>query len=433
MTWVYGALALLASSFLSALHLSFRFAGDAGVARFTEKYPAATRFAAWTKHWPRICAALLILWIALLILALAAWLPALPHASRLVYLLRAVVLILAVVFCVRVLPGALAESYADRIAITFLPFAVILTIALYPLAALVSGLQRLLVQALLAQSPDSNRPSSEDEIISVVNHADADDLEETEREMIRSVFEFGETVTREIMTHRVDIIAFGHSDSVAECVAKAQESTFSRFPVYAGSLDDVRGLVHVKDLLRYLSEDKGDQPIANLCNRVTFVPETMPIDDLFRLLRTARAQLALVVDEYGGTAGLVSMEDIIEELVGEIHDEYDLADARIQELSDGSYLVDAREPVSAVNEALDIHIPEDDEYDSVGGYVFHELGQIPGPGEHIARPDFDIRIQTSAPNRIINVRITKHRLPSRPPDPAVQHGDSPPRGPRRED
>lgn len=404
---VYGALALGAASFFSTLHLSFRLAGDAGVTRFMMKYPSASRYAAWTRHWPRLSATLLLLWSSLLILALMAWLPSLGKVSHGVSVLRTAVLIFGVVFFVRILPVAIAESYADRIAITFLPLVVIFTAALYPLAALIAGVQQLLIQSLLAHSPDSNRPSSEDEIISLVDHADADDLEETEREMIRSVLEFGETVTREIMTHRVDIVAFDHSASVTECVEKSKKAAFSRFPVYAESLDDVRGVVHVKDLLRYLSEDKGDHSIAPLCNKVTFVPETMPIDDLFRLLRAARAQLALVVDEYGGTAGLVSMEDIIEELVGEIHDEYDTADARIQRLPDGGFLVDAREPVSEINEALEIDIPEHDEYDSIGGYVFHELGHIPGPGERINRDDCEIRIQAAVPHRIVNVRIMK--------------------------
>lgn len=404
---VYGALALLASSFFATLHFAYRLAGDAGIPRFMEKYPAATRFSAWTRHWSRFSAALLILWIALLIFAVLAWSPFLSAAAWGGALARAVLLVLGVVFFARMAPIAIAESYADRIAVTFLPMVVVLTVALYPVAVLVAETQRLLIQGFLAQSDDVNRPSSEDEIISLVDHADADDLEEAEREMIRSVLEFGDTVTREIMTHRVDIVAFEHSTTITDCVEKSKQAAFSRFPVYAESLDDVRGVVHAKDLLRSLSEGKEDQPVASLCNKVTFVPETMPIDDLFHLMRTARAQLALVVDEYGGTAGLVSMEDIIEELVGEIHDEYDPADTRIQKQADGSYLVDAREPVSEINETLDIAIPENDEYDSLGGYIFHQLGQIPCPGERIECGDCEIRIQAAMPHRIVNVRINK--------------------------
>lgn len=407
LTYVYGALSLLASSFFATLHFAYRLAGDAGIPRFTEKYPATLQFAAWTRHWSRFSAALLILWITLLLVSVMAWAPVIWTASWGGALARMVLLVLGVIILNRAAPIAIAESYADRIAATFLPLVVALTIALYPLAALLAKTQQFLIQGLLAKSDDAHRPSSEDEIMSLMYHADADDLEESEREMIRSVLEFGDTVTREIMTHRVDIVAFEHAMSITDCIEKSKQAAFSRFPVYAASLDDVRGVVHAKDLLRSLSEGKGNQPVAALCNKVTFVPETMPIDDLFHLLRSARAQLALVVDEYGGTAGLVSMEDIIEELVGEIHDEYDPADIRIQKQADGSHLVDAREPVSEINESLGINIPENDEYDSIGGYIFHQLGQIPGPGERIECGDCEIRIQAAMPHRIVNVRIIK--------------------------
>lgn len=408
---IIGLLLLLASSAVVTLHLSFRLAGDAGVTRFIEKYPSANRYAFWTKRWPNLCASLLFLWGGLFIAALTLLIPYLSPASTAHVILRWAGLVVIGLLVLHVIPVALAESYADRITALFLPFAVVCTALLYPVTAAIAALEHSLTRLLLAQSDDDHRPSSEDEIISVVDHIDADDLEETEREMIRSVLEFGETVTREIMTHRVDIIAFDHQQTVAECVERSKQASFSRFPVYAISLDDVRGVVHVKDLLRALSENKGDTPVERLGHKVTFVPESMPIDDLFRILRTARAQLALVVDEYGGTAGLVSMEDIIEELVGEIHDEYDAMETAVQALPDGSWLVDAREPVDEINEKLGVTIPESDDYDSVGGYIFHKLGHIPHPGERIEHDTFEIRIQTAVPNRIVNVRITKTPTP----------------------
>lgn len=406
-TVVSGVVLLLLGAFFSTLHVSLRLAGDAGVPRFMEKYPNAARFGFWTQRWQALCGGVNLVWAALLVAGLVVLAPVVGGAGGWTLVGRFAALLLGVVLCYRIIPVSVAESYADRVAILFLPLAVGVTAPLYPLALGVAALEQALVEMLLRQSPDANRPSSEDEIISVVDHADADDLEEAEREMIRSVLEFGETVTREIMTHRVDIIAFEHTASVEECVEKSKQAAFSRFPVYAESLDDVRGVVHVKDLLRSLSEDRGEQPIAALCKKVTFVPETMPIDDLFRQLRAARAQLALVVDEYGGTAGLVSIEDIIEELVGEIHDEYDPADARVQALPDGSYLVDAREPVHEVNEQLELEIPESDEYDSIGGYIFQTLGQIPSPGETITQPGFELRVQSAVPHRILQVRIIK--------------------------
>jgi putative hemolysin len=396
-----------AAAWVATLHLSFRQAGDAGISRFLEKYPAMARYAFWTRRWPQLCATLLIILAGLFIAALWSLIPVFTTASTGQAVMGWIGLVMLAIMALHVFPMALAESYSDRITSVALPYVAGLTAILFPLAFLIALIENQLIRLFRSQSRDGNRPSSEDEIISLVDDANAGDLEETEREMIRSILEFGETVTREIMTHRIDINAFEYEASIADCIERSKQSTFSRFPVYAGSLDDVRGVVHVKDLMRSLSENNGADPIASLCNKVTFVPESMPIDDLFRLMRTAHAHLAMVVDEYGGTAGLVSMEDIIEELVGEIHDEYDAAENKIQSLPDGSYLVDAREPVYEVNQTLKIAIPEDDDYDSVGGFIFHKLGQIPSPGEIIDLGDLEIRIQTAVPNRIINVRITR--------------------------
>lgn len=405
---ILGLLLLMASAVAATIHLSLRQAGDAGIQRFLEKYPSANRFRFWTRRWPSLCSAVLLLVGGLVIaalLSLIGWGSAAVSSWDL--FLRGLAVLLMTLFAVHVLPIALAESFSDRIAIVFLPGIIIWSTAVLPLAIGLSAVEDHLTRLFRSQSEDSNRPTSEDEIISVVDDTDSDDLEETQREMIRSVLEFGETFTREIMTHRVDINAFEHTATVSACIERAKQGTHSRYPVYAGSLDDVRGIVHVKDLLRLLSEGNANEQVGSLCNKVTFVPESMPIDDLFRLMRAQHAHLVLVVDEYGGTAGLVTMEDIIEELVGEIQDEYDTAEVKIQELSDGSYLVDAREPVHEINEALKIQIPEHDDYDSLGGFIFHQLGSIPTPGEIIEIAGLEICVHTAVPNRVINAKIVK--------------------------
>lgn len=409
--FIHGMVFLVVATLVATVHLSMRQAGDAGIQRFLEKYPSANRFAFWTKRWGSLCSALLLLLSLLLVVAVLSfgvWMVAGESVWEVG--VRAALVVALSIMAVHLFPVAMAESYSDRIASSFLPIVVVWSVFCYPVAVLIALCEKNLIRLFRSQSEDGNRPTSEDEIISLVDDIESDDLEEAERQMIRSVLEFGETVTREIMTHRVDINAFEHTATIAQCIELSKQSTYSRFPVYAGSLDDVRGVVHVKDLLRSLSEGKGDKKVASLCNTVTFVPESMPIDDLFRLMRTARAHLALVVDEYGGTAGLVSLEDIIEELVGEIHDEYDAAENKIQELPDGSYLVDAREPVHEINEALSIDIPEDDDYDSIGGFIFHKLGNIPAPGETIELDSMDIRVHTAVPNRIVNVKIFKKSL-----------------------
>lgn len=404
-------LAVLLGGGLSILLYAYVHTGEAGADRLPGKFPGARRFNRWYERWNLLVATLLILWILVATICLVmmagpvtALVSQLTGVGRMVLILAAVSL--AILFF-RIVPVAVAESYSDRIAVTSLPYVVGLSYLLYPIARPVSLLEGRMRRWFRAGSDEQDHPSSEDEIMSVVDDLAATDLEEDEREIIRSVLEFGDTMTREIMTHRVDIVGLEHMTPIRACIEQVHNGRFSRFPVFAGTLDDVRGVVHVKDLLRFALEGREDRPIVSLCSKITFVPETMPINDLFKLLRKEQAHLAVVVDEYGGTAGLVSMEDIIEELVGEIHDEYDTAESHIRRLSDHSYLLDARTPVHEVNEQLDLKLPEGEEYDSIGGYVFHLLGHIPRPGEHIDGTGVELIVHTAGANRIHTLRLVK--------------------------
>ncbi|HSR88216.1 MAG TPA: hemolysin family protein, partial [Pontiella sp.] len=236
------------------------------------------------------------------------------------------------------------------------------------------------------------------------------ELEEEEREIIRSVFEFGETVAREIMTPRIDISGIKDTLNVDQCISQIKESRHSRFPVYHENIDDVVGVVHVKDLLRLVAESKGETPITQLAKRIDFVPETMPLNDLLQLMKKSRSQIVLVVDEYGGTEGLVTMEDVIEELVGEIEDEYDLEEKEYHRRPDGSIMVKARMPIDELNEALDARLPESEEYDSLGGYVYSELGRIPKIGETLEASGYTLRVHAATQRQIEII----HMIPLRP-------------------
>ncbi len=211
------------------------------------------------------------------------------------------------------------------------------------------------------------------------------------------------------MTPRIDAESLEDTLTIEECVSEIKKSSHSRFPIFHETMDHIQGMVHVKDLLRLLSEGKGDGPVIQAVNESTFVPESMPINDLLNLMRTEQIQLAIVVDEYGGTAGLVTIEDIIEELVGEIQDEYDHEEEHIHRLSGGSVILDARTPVDKANKLLDLTIPEKEEYDSIGGYVFHVMGKIPRPGEVLDNDAYTITIQTANSHRLHTVRILKNR------------------------
>jgi len=402
----YSFLTLLVASFWAVLFAAFRETGNAGIARLADKKPAAKeRLLYWAGRWSllrttlRFC--LTLFEIAAVGFALSAFHFSYPIEK--IGLLMGMTL-LYMIF-IRVIPFVLAESYADRLSVAFLPLVAGVTRVLSPLVWPVYALERGLLARALSAADEEDRPTTEEEIMTLVEQANDENLEEEERDIIRSVFEFGDTVVREIMTPRVDIEGLKDEATIDECVDKVKHSRHSRFPIYHETIDNVRGIIHVKDLLLLLAQDQETRSVTDITKKMSLVPETMPINDLLKQMQKERSQMALVVDEYGGTAGIVSMEDIIEELVGEIRDEYDLAEKEIQKRSDGSILIKASLAVTDLNEELDLNIPESDEYDSVGGYVICELGTIPKTGDTLTAAGLDITIQNATPHRIHTLLI----------------------------
>ncbi|MBI9021442.1 MAG: HlyC/CorC family transporter [Verrucomicrobia bacterium] len=403
---LYSALSLLTAGFWSVLFAAFRETGNAGIVRLADKKPASKdRLLYWAGRWSllrttlRFC--LTLFEIAAVGFALSA--VNFSHPAEWIALLLGMTL-LYMIF-IRVIPFVLAESYADRLSVAFLPLVAAVTRLLTPLVWPVYAMERGLLARALSAADEEDRPTAEEEIMTLVDQANDEHLEEEERDIIRSVFEFGETVVREIMTPRVDIEGLKDDATIDECVDKVKHSRHSRFPVYHETIDNVRGVIHVKDLLLLLAQDQESRSVTDITKKMVLVPETMPINDLLKQMQLEHSQMALVVDEYGGTAGVVSMEDIIEELVGEIRDEYDLAEKEIQKHSDGSILIKASLAVADLNEELDLHIPESDEYDSIGGYVICELGTIPKTGDTLTAAGLDITVHNATPHRIHTLLI----------------------------
>jgi CBS domain containing-hemolysin-like protein len=239
------------------------------------------------------------------------------------------------------------------------------------------------------------------------------DLEEDEREMIASVIELGEQPVREVMVPRIDIVAAQSSAQVRDVLDRIIDSGHSRIPVYDGSIDNVTGVVYAKDLLRHLRDGTQDAPVAPLAREASFVPETKKVDELLHEMQTNRVHLAIVVDEYGGTAGLITIEDLIEEIVGEIQDEYDVAEEKlIEEVSDHEALFDARVSIRDVNDTLDLDIGDED-FDTLGGLLYHELGKVPNVGDEVRVDGAVVTVLTTTGRRVRKVRVTKVR-----PEPA---------------
>lgn len=231
-------------------------------------------------------------------------------------------------------------------------------------------------------------------------------LDETEQQMITNIFEFGETTVREIMTPRTDIIAIDVEELIDEIMTSIANATYSRFPVYEDTIDNIVGILHLRDLFTAsYASDNSKIDIRSLLQPVHFVPETKPLDELLRELKSKKRHMAIVFDEYGGVAGLVTIEDLLEEIVGEIEDEHDDEALDLYQTDDKSWIVSAKLSVDESNERLELDIPESGEYDTLGGFVFDRLGRVPKIGDKFEHKEKTITVIAIDGNRIKRLKI----------------------------
>ena len=232
--------------------------------------------------------------------------------------------------------------------------------------------------------PDGSLEERQEELLSVVQEGEKEGVvDEEEKEMIESVLELRDTTAGEIMTPRTDVVGIDANDELAQAVQVVIDQGHSRYPVYEGSIDQIIGMLYAKDLLKdLLHPEDPHSGIRHRLRKPFFVPESKPLRDLLADLQNQKVHLAVVLDEYGGTAGVVTVEDIVEELFGEITDEYEESpEQSICQIDTGIYELDAREHVDEINEELDVDIPEDEDYETMGGFAFAQLGHIPEQGE----------------------------------------------------
>jgi CBS domain containing-hemolysin-like protein len=224
---------------------------------------------------------------------------------------------------------------------------------------------------------------SEEELrIMISSSAASGELEPEERDYLNNVFDFGDRVAREIMVPRPDIEALSVVMPLPEMVDAAVFGRYTRYPVYEGDLDHIVGAVHVKDLLRAARENPDDFDVRTIIRDCLVVPENKPIEQILKEFQQRKLQMAIVIDEWGSVEGLITIEDIVEELVGEIQDEFDEGEAQIEEIGDGVYAIDGRIPITDVNEYFDLDLPHED-FDTIGGYVLGVLGRPPDPGDTV--------------------------------------------------
>ncbi len=236
-------------------------------------------------------------------------------------------------------------------------------------------------------------------------------IEEMEGEMINNVFEFDNITVDEVMTHRTDVVAVSSADKLEEIITLALSEGYSRLPVYEEDIDNIIGLLYVKDLLKLVGRTQEKVfSVRDYMRPAFYIPESNKCRVLFKEMTARKMQMAIVVDEYGGTAGIVTMEDLLESIVGEIQDEFDNEDEEIIQIGEHAFLIDGATDIEDVNETLDINIPESDDYDSLGGYILSVIGRIPSGNDHsvVTFDDVTFTILTVEERRIAKVKAVKN-------------------------
>ncbi len=336
--------------------------------------------------------------------AAAAW----PEAILINVVLAVIGILLLWLFLVW-LPTAIARVWGAKFIAATWPLWRIATKIFAPSTAAALLLESIFVRISGRPEQHLTEEELEEEIREVVTEGQREGLlEEDAREMIESVIQLGEVIVSEIMTPRTDMVSMPLDISWDEALQHVIASGHTRIPVYANSRDEIVGILHIKDMLHEMADKPplGRRPVADLLRPPFFVPETKPVDDLLQEFQHSRNHIAVVLDEFSGVKGLVTIEDVLEEIVGEIADEHDDATADgIHPVGENKWESLARVHISEINEKLGVHLPEEEHYDTIGGLVFHRLGRIPRAGEEIAVDGVKVKVLESTRRRINRVGI----------------------------
>jgi putative hemolysin len=330
-----------------------------------------------------------------------------PVAFALVVFLAAIVMLIFA----ELVPETIAVQYSERLALWLAPPLAVISVVAMPLVHLMVWLSNV-ISRLFGAEPRGDMPFvTEEEIKTLVDAGEEEGvIQEEEKEMIYSIFELGDTLAREVMVPRIDVVALDVRTPMLESLDTIMEAGHSRIPVYEETIDNVQGVLYAKDLLPYLREGRTDVPLSSILRQAYFIPETKKASDLLPDLQQRRVHMAVVVDEYGGVAGLVTIEDLLEEIVGEIQDEYDTEEPFVEFVNDNEYVFDARVDLDDLNRLMDVALPTDDS-DTLGGFIYTELGKVPAVGDQVVYNDMGFTVESVTGRRIKKVRVERHSPP----------------------
>ena len=329
-----------------------------------------------------------------------------PHSPALTVAL--LMLFFAVTAICQLAPRALAGREPEQVSLAIAGPMRLLVGILTPLNRLFAAITSAMLRPFGISVSPLSPVVTEEELRMWVNVGEEEGIiEEDEKEMINSIFELEETTVREIMVPRIDMFALEAGASVAEAVEAIIRESYSRIPIYQGNIDNIIGVLYARDLFKPVRDGDWSKPVKEVVRPAYFVPESKKVDELLHELQQKQVHIAIVVDEYGGTAGLVTIEDLLEEIVGEIRDEFDAEEAKVEQLSDNEAIFDATVSIDDVNEILSINLQSD--VDSIGGYVYDKLGKIPTAGDRIQVDGVGVEVLKTEGRRIKKVKVTVRR------------------------
>ena len=304
-------------------------------------------------------------------------------------------------------PKIVAKTYSKQISGIVIGPIYLLSVATLPIIKLLMFITKIISGLMGVNIKYENLMITEEEIKSYINFGKAEGvIEEEEREMIHSIIEFGDTTAKEVMTPRTSIFMLDAESTIDEVWDEIIDSGYSRIPVYGEDLDEILGILYVKDLMTLAKKGTTDIPLKNILRKAYFVPDTKSIVEILDEFRDQQVHMAIVLDEYGGTVGLTTIEDLIEEIIGEIKDEYDLHEEdEIEKISETKYKVDARINIEDLNKELELNIPESEDYESLGGYVLDILGRVAEVGDIVELDGLSMKVLEIEKMRVVKIII----------------------------
>jgi putative hemolysin len=316
-------------------------------------------------------------------------------------------------------PKSLALAHTESFALRLSAFVELMLRILGPLVHVLTAVTTNVSRALGAGDQSQGVMSTEELKILVERGGEQGILEAEEEQMIHAVIELGDQRVHEVMVPRTAMISLAASATMDEAIDTVIDEGHSRIPVYEETIDEIIGILYAKDLLPILKRSSGERPgLRSLLRPPVFVPESMSVDDLLHEFQRRKVHLAIVLDEYGGTAGLVTIEDLLEEIVGEIQDEYDVEEPLIVKLSDDEARIDGRADVDDLADLFDItmSLEDADEYDTVGGLIYHRIGGVPKPGDQVLVSGLTLTVETTDGRRVGKVLAVRDREAFEPED-----------------